>query len=145
VDEVVKEFIEHHGVVGMHWGVRRSVSKTTGKLATSADYRKVAALKKKPTRQLTNHQLRTANERMKLEQNFSRMNPGSVKKGAEAAAGILATIGVAATAYNMVKSPAGQAAVALGKRVLSKIKHDYMEVGVDFIKHRDSLLLRTVS
>jgi hypothetical protein len=142
-EQLVKEFIEHHGVKGMRWGVRKS----GGLGKSSADFKKVAALKKKPKHQLTNQQLKTINERLNLETNFSKMNPGPVKKGAETAAGILATVGIGFTAYNMVKSPAGQAFISTGKKVLGKlkIKHGIMEVGVDSIKHGNSLLLRTIS
>lgn len=149
-EQDVKEFIEHHGVVGMHWGVRRGSSARR----QSTDSKRVSELRKRPKHQLTNKQLRTVNERMKLEQNFSRMNPGSVKKGAETAAAMLATIGVGFTAYNMIKSPGGQALVSIGKKMLNKYKkapnpfkvgHSDTEVGVDFIKQHNSLLLQSIS
>lgn len=142
-EQDVKEFIEHHGVVGMRWGRRKGGS---SERSASSDFKKVAALKKRPKHQLTNKQLRTINERMNLEQNFSKMNPSATKRGAETAAGILATVGIGFTAYNMVKSPAGQAFISTGKKILNKIKikHGQMEVGVDFIKQYNSILLRPI-
>lgn len=57
---------------------------------------------------------------MQLEQNFSRMNPSKVAKGHAAVKGILAAAGTAATAYALVHSPAGKAAIANGKKFMEK-------------------------
>jgi hypothetical protein len=112
----VKEFIEHHGVVGMKWGVRRARSRRPA----SSDARKVAELRKKKPSQLSNKQLKTINERMNLEQNFSRMNPSHISKGKAAVAGIIGTAVMAQTAYNIMHSPAGKAAVANGKKFVDR-------------------------
>jgi hypothetical protein len=48
------------------------------------------------------------------------MNPSKVKKGKTIATEILATAGLAVTAYNLVKSPLGQHAVNLGKKFMEK-------------------------
>lgn len=140
-ENVVNDFIEHHGVLGMKWG-RRGSGSSRG--PASAESRRVSDLKNRPKHTLTNKQLKTVNERISLERNFSKMNPSTVKKGAEAAAATLATIGIGISAFNMITSPAGKAAISAGKKFISKIKHSDMEVGVDFIKHRNSLLLRTI-
>lgn len=118
-ENVVKDFIEHHGVLGMKWG-RRGAGKSRTTPASS-DYKIVAALKKRPTHQLTNKQLKTINERMNLEQNFSKMNPNIIKKGHSTATTIMTTLGLGVASYNLVKSPFGQALVTQGKKVLSKV------------------------
>jgi len=119
MNKTVEEFIiEHHGVKGMRWGVRtggkgRAPRKETG------DYKKTVPLRNRKSSELTNKQLKTVNERLNLEQNYSRLNPTKVAKGKAAAAGILATATMAVTAYNLYNSPAGKAAIAAGKKMLT--------------------------
>jgi hypothetical protein len=116
VDEnLVKEFIEHHGVIGMKWGTRRG---GVSKGRASPESRRVSALKNRPRHTLTNKQLKTVNERMNLEQNFSKMNPTTRQKGKAHAAEILSTVAIGVTAYNVVTSNAGKAAIAAGKKFL---------------------------
>lgn len=112
----VERILEHHGVKGMRWGVRTKSSSRK----ESSDYKKAAPLRKRPVSELTNRQLKIANERGNLEQNFKRMNPSTAAKGKAAAAGILATATMAATAYNLIKSPAGQALINKGKSFVQK-------------------------
>lgn len=101
----------------MHWGVRKARG---SKRPASSDARKVAELKKRKPSQLSNKQLKTINERMNLEQNFSRMNPSHISKGKAAVAGIIGTATMAATAYNLLHSPAGKAAMANGKKFVDR-------------------------
>lgn len=63
--EKVQEFLEHVGVKGMRWGVRRSSS---GKL-TSTSKNKTSH----PTKNLSNQELRTRIERMKLDAEYSTL------------------------------------------------------------------------
>ena len=120
---VMNEYIEHHGVKGMKWGQRKSRSAGSGggpkaKPKRSSDAKKVAELKKRKPSQLSNKQLKSINERMNLEQNFRRMNPSTLSKGKAAVAGLVATAGLGVAAYNIVKSPAGQAAINAGKKAI---------------------------
>jgi hypothetical protein len=109
------EFIEHYGKKGMHWGVRRTPKKT------SSDFKKTEKLRGKKASELSDKQLKDISQRMNLEQNFNRLNPSTVKKGTKVAAEVLATAGLAFTAYNMINSPAGQKVASLGKKAISKI------------------------
>ena len=111
-DTEVKAFLEHFGVKGQKWGVRNS--KPPIKL--SGDAKKIAELKKKPVGSLTNKQLKTLNERLNLESNHNKLNPGKVMTGKKKAELVLGTIGIGATAYNWVNSPAGKAVQSLGKK-----------------------------
>jgi hypothetical protein len=110
---VIDDFLDHHGVKGMHWGIRHNPQ---GRV--SSDFKKTAHLRGKPVSQLTNKQLKALTERQNLEQNFSRLNPSTISKGKAALAGGLGTAGMAVTAYNIVKSPVGQIAVHHGATFL---------------------------
>jgi hypothetical protein len=69
----VKDHLQHFGVKGMHWGVR----KKSPKEAPSADSKRSTALlaraKRSKPKALTNKQLQDAINRMQLEQNFKRL------------------------------------------------------------------------
>lgn len=112
-----EDFLEHHGIKGMHWGIR---NKENSLRKISGDYKTSQALRKKSHSELTNKQLKTANERGNLEQNFHKLNPSRIKVGRKAVEELFATLGVGAVAYNLFKSPYGQAMMNLGKK--SKFK-----------------------
>lgn len=116
MNDKVEDFINHHGIKGMRWGIRnkRNVIKPSG------DAKKAAALRRKKPSELSTKQLKSLNERMNLEQNARRLNPTSIQRGTLAASSILTTLGIGVTAYNMVTSPAGKAAIAAGKKALGK-------------------------
>ena len=72
-------FLEHYGVKGMKWGVRRTdaqLARAAGrkpKPEPSADAKRVANLRAKKTYSLTNAELKAINERLNLEQNYMRL------------------------------------------------------------------------
>lgn len=68
----VLDHLAHFGVIGMKWGERKA-----RKAETSSDAQKSISVRDKAkthsTKALTNDQLKTAIERMNLEQNFKRL------------------------------------------------------------------------
>jgi hypothetical protein len=101
----------------MRWGVRKKSSRPS-----STDYRQTVPLRNRSTHELSNKQLQKVNARINLEQGYRRLNPTKTQKGKTVALGILGAATTAATAYNLLNSPAGKAAIANGKRLLEKIK-----------------------
>lgn len=105
----VDEFLEHHGVRGMKWGVRRSRG-SNGRV-TSPDHNASRELLKKHVSELDNHQIQRVNTRLGLEQNLGRLNPSAVKRGQDKAKEILAVVGTAtAVAAVISNSPRTMAA-----------------------------------
>lgn len=107
----------HYVVKGMRWGVRRA-NKSSEPSRRSEDHIKSRQLKRKPISSLSNAELRFLNERLNLEQNSKRLNPSTVKTGRDTAKEIVATVGVITSVIGLTRTPAGKAAIQLGKRVL---------------------------
>lgn len=64
----------HYGVLGMKWGIRRNRSKLPQnkrqKSMASEDSRKVSNIRKKSIDQMSNQELRDANNRLQLERQY---------------------------------------------------------------------------
>lgn len=119
------DFLIHHGIKGMRWGVRKnrknssdssSSSKTS---AESEDHKEYSSLRSRPVKTLSNAELKKLNERMQLEQNYNTLmnkpQPSSIDKGHKKVKNILDYAKTANEIYTLVNSPAAKAAkVAIG-------------------------------
>jgi len=109
----VDEFLEHHGVKGMKWGVRRSkVPNTKG---YSKDAKRATAIRTKAktspvkVKALTNEEINTFLNRVSLEARFAQATPS---KKTQVMASIRGLLGVGRTMNEDAKfadSPSGQA------------------------------------
>lgn len=57
----------HYGILGMKWGRRKATRQT------SDDYRSVKKIRKKHYSEMSNAELRKANERLQLEANYKNL------------------------------------------------------------------------
>lgn len=125
-EEDIQKYLEHHGVKGMRWGVRRNHGLGTSSKSqsrTSADYKATAEFRKRHPATLSNKQLQRVNERMNLEKNFSRLNPNKLAEGKKQALKILSALaveGASVAAVTYLKSDAGKRLIQAG---LHAIKH----------------------
>lgn len=101
--------LQHAGIKGMKWGVRRYQNKDgtltyAGKKRynknMSDDARVASELKKKKVSELSNSELKKLNERKRLEQEYSRLNPSTISKGWKFVAGAAGVMGTALAVYN---------------------------------------------
>ena len=109
----------HYGVLGMKWGVRRDRSHSGGsrrKRSMSDDAREASTIKKKKVSQMSNAELKKLNERSRLEQEYSRLNPGAVRKGWKFVAGAAGIMGTTLAVYNNSNQ-----LVQLGKKAGDKL------------------------
>lgn len=100
--------LRHHGIKGMKWGRRRFQNKdgsytSAGKKrrdSWSDDAKTAHEIKKKSVKQMSNAEIKKLNERTRLEQEYSRLNPNSVQKGWKYVAAGAAALGTVAGLYN---------------------------------------------
>lgn len=113
----------HYGVKGQKWGIRRA-TKVRASANSSEDHVMKKVAKKTPISQMSTAQLKKANERMQAEKTYRELSSkgslNKIKKGTSVVATITAVGTAGATIYNLVKSPAGQAAIAAGKNFLNR-------------------------
>lgn len=112
MSELADDFLMHYGVKGMKWGKRKSS-------AGSDDNAAVSPLRKKKAHELSNEELKKLNERMQLEQNYKKLNPGTAARGKKFAASIIGTATLGVTAYNIVNGAAGKDAIKLVSNVMN--------------------------
>ena len=102
------DFLEHHGVLGMHWGQHKAAT-------IHPDHAAVSDLRKKPISQLSNAEIKKLNERKQLERQHKQLNPNGWNKTKSAILGGTALLGTAATLYGHWNSPGGKKVRAAGK------------------------------
>jgi hypothetical protein len=113
-------YLQHYGVLGMKWGVRRSQSKNgsstpAGKKRYSEDHVKVQKIRKKKVSQMSNQELRDANNRLQLERQYGDLTKKKSrgKQAVQTFIAVAGTIAAAEGAYNTYKR--------VGKKVLEAI------------------------
>lgn len=115
--DAAEEFIAHYGVKGMKWGVRGRSNRVT---KISSDHKKVAPLRGRPTHELTNKQLKTANERLGLERQYKQLNPSKIEKGHNRVKAVLGVVGTVGTVLTLSQTPAGKLAMDAGRKFIKK-------------------------
>lgn len=115
--------IYHHGILGMHWGVRRFQNKN-GRLTLKGKQRKMSQdaleaknLRKKKLYEMTNDEIRNLNKRKQLESDYKRLNKRHIAVG-------LAAVGTAAAFlgnYKNIKTNAPEL-LSDGKALVNKVK-----------------------
>lgn len=114
----------HHGILGMKWGVRRTPEELghrvkekesvfKNKLVRSSGSRSSNTLKEarsKDINKLTNEELKSYNNRLNLEKQFSELTSGRVKKGKDWASGAMKSLfgGIVIGSVTAVVAPIGQ-------------------------------------
>lgn len=119
------EELQHHGIRGQKWGVRRyqnkdgsltSAGRKRQKRQLSDDAKEAKALGKKKVGELSNAELRKLNERKNLERNYKQLNPNAIAKGAKI---VGVTAGAMGTIVGIHKN--GKKLITIGKSAVNKV------------------------
>ncbi len=132
--------IQHAGILGMKWGVRRYQNKDgsltpAGKKhyaqqqSGSDDYQRTRMLRAKGTKNLSTKELQELTQRMNLEKQYNSLNPSDYAKGMDFTKKIIAAGTTAASLYALTKTP-------LGKAVISSIKNANRSKALDLAYRR---------
>jgi hypothetical protein len=112
--------LTHVGIKGMRWGVRRYQNKD-GSLTPAGKKRRkevhedyAKAHTRKSVKQMSDKELRERNNRLQMEQQYSKLNPGAIKKGLTIAGGIAAGLGTVIALHNNSKQ-----VIELGRNFVS--------------------------
>ena len=108
------QYLEHAGVKGMKWGVRKK------HLEPSDDHKRAQAIGKKPIQSLSDTDLKSLNKRRQLEVDYARLNPSRVARGKNAIRDLTTTLGLGVALYTTLTSPAAKWALNAGKTAIQK-------------------------
>lgn len=111
------DVLEHFGIKGMRWGVRRSEAQLRrargdSRESDSDDSKTASELKKRPLASLSNAELKQLNERMQLEQTYSQLTTkqSTINQGKTRFENTLNLAKKLSEVYNLVNSPGARAA-----------------------------------
>lgn len=115
----------HHGILGMHWGVRRyqnkdgSLTRKGKEKRMSQDAKDLAKLKKKKVREMSNEELKRYNNRRNLENNYYE-NKKKAVLGTKVLLGV-GTAALIASNYGTLRDN-GQKMIKDGKDIVKFVK-----------------------
>lgn len=98
--------LEHYGIKGMQWGVRKKRSR-------SADSSEAASLKKKKVFEMSNEELKKVNARLDLEKKYASLNPSTTSKVSKLVGGMAGSV-----AKQVVSNAVSQAATNYAKKII---------------------------
>ena len=109
---MTENFLEHFGVKGMKWGIRKDRKSGRGKGG------------EKTGKSLTNTELKKRINRLNMEKQYSDLSkrqPGSIEKGGKIVAGVIGGIGTQALTQ-AAQAEANDAATKLLNTVLNRLE-----------------------
>lgn len=118
MSDSTEDSLAHYGKLGMKWGKTKGKGASKGSAATknapkpfprtSADHKTAQKAKKKPASAMSNAELKAFTNRVNLEQQYSKLNPGKIAKGKKYLDTALAVGTTVNSVMTFAKSPAGQ-------------------------------------
>ena len=107
------DFLEHFGILGMHWGVHRA-------RPSSADSITKKTLKKKKVHEMSDAELKTLTNRLQLEKTLQNLSPGVLTKGKNYVDKIIAVGATVTALVALYNTPAGKTVINVVKKIVTK-------------------------
>lgn len=107
-------YLEHHGILGQRWGVRRTeaqLPRTRKTYEESEDHKKTTELKQKPLSSLSNDELKALNSRLQAETQYKNLNKAQISIGRK----YINNLG------KVLVGTASAATIAVGSKYVNKI------------------------
>ena len=76
-----KEYLEHYGILGMHWGSKKKTPIPVIRTSSSEDHLTKEQLKSKSLKEMTNKEIRSFTERIQLERQYADLTKKEISKG----------------------------------------------------------------
>ena len=120
-------YLEHFGVKGMRWGVRKKqepVSTGVAKTPMSSDAALTSKIRTKARTSgmssLSNEELFALNQRLQLERQYSSLTAlPATKSGMNKVQDVVKVAGAVNSVIKLVNSPVGKAAISMGKTAVT--------------------------
>lgn len=112
----------HYGILGMKWGVRRTPEQLGHKKKdvkpkkTSDVHKDHSRARSKSAKEMSDHELREAINRLMMEKQYSDLNPDSISRGKAATKKIVAIVGTTAAVTTSLVQLRNNAKALLGKK-----------------------------
>lgn len=111
--KIDQDVLRHHGIRGMHWGVRRGHNRGPG----HEQHEETKTLLKKGSKNLSNEELAKVNKRLQLEKTYTELTAKKKKKARISIGGVLTGAKTAEQFYNLATGPMGKEVRANSKQV----------------------------
>ena len=127
MSDVYLDYLEHFGVKGMRWGVRKKqepVSTGVAKTPMSSDAALTSKIRTKARTSgmssLSNEELFALNQRLQLERQYSALTAlPATKSGMDKVNDMLKVVNAVNNVVKIVQSPVGKAAISMGKTAVT--------------------------
>jgi len=95
--------LQHHGILGMHWGIRRTPAQLGKRTEVAGDHLK--SIRKQKVSTLSNEEIQRLAQRYQLESSLKGVTPTALKRGENAAKAVFAAGSAIGSVYALTKSP----------------------------------------
>lgn len=114
-------YLQHFGVPGMRWGVRRGSNRVKSYVGGKISEHKAKTAERKAVKTMSDKELQARINRLNMEKQYAQLNQSTIDKGKAAVKGIIEK-SAKSTASMYVTKGMVFAAPLIGKMIMDKVK-----------------------